>query len=43
MSADSIVDRCMKEIPKCVAAGVVDMETGIGVSIFIYRIPTLTT
>lgn len=29
MSADSIVDRCMKEIPKCVASGVVDMETGI--------------
>lgn len=29
MSADSVIKRCMSEIPKCVAAGVVDMETGM--------------
>lgn len=29
MGADSIIKRCMKEIPKCIAAGVVDMETGM--------------
>lgn len=29
MSADTIIKRCMKEIPKCIAAGVVDMETGM--------------
>lgn len=29
MSVESIIQRCMKDIPKTVAAGVVDMETGI--------------
>ena len=33
MSADGIIKRCMKEIPKCVAAGVVDMETGMLLSV----------
>ena len=33
MSADSIIKRCMKEIPKCVAAGVVDMDTGMLLSV----------
>lgn len=33
MSADGIIKRCMKEIPKCIAAGVVDMETGMLLSV----------
>ncbi|MCG8425266.1 MAG: hypothetical protein MJE77_45890 [Proteobacteria bacterium] len=33
MSADTIISRSMREIPKCVAAGVVDMETGMLLSV----------
>lgn len=29
MSADSIMKRAMKEIPKCVAAGIVDLDSGM--------------
>lgn len=29
MSADSVIQRCMDEVPRCVAAGIVDMETGL--------------
>ncbi len=29
MSAETIIKRCVKEIPKCVAAGVVDLDTGM--------------
>ena len=29
MSADSIMKRTMKEVPKCVAAGIVDLDSGM--------------
>ena len=29
MSADNIMKRAMKEIPKCVAAGIVDLDSGM--------------
>ncbi len=29
MSAESIIKRAVKEVPKCVAAGIVDLETGM--------------
>jgi hypothetical protein len=33
MSAESMMQRCIKEIPKCLAAGLIDMESGMLLSV----------
>ncbi|MEM9494346.1 MAG: hypothetical protein AAGC55_34690 [Myxococcota bacterium] len=33
MSAETIIKRALKDIPKCVACGIVDMETGMLLSV----------